>query len=458
MDGIGDDDVIIPGLTNDLALLCLARIPYALRAYARGVCTLWRKVLGGWGHLEQVQEAEGLGQELLCLCLGVHDFRGERVIKFKAYDVDHGAWVGLPPLHLSHLSSWKPGGRHDQFAGYQVVAAGRQLLVMGGAFYAPGWAYSRRAPQLSADVWACHVARRRWSQLRPMSHARSHFMAGALDEHRVLVAGSTLMASAEVLDLREGVWRAAEDMPFPGADTCRAVVRDGQLHAVWHRHPFHGPRHCHVYDPSANAWSTVLDFFPCDASLESSQPMAVLGRRLYAVQGERQSRLAEVCVLRKVEGGGRQDGSEGRGTHGGWERVAKLPRQMRERWEDEVFCVRGQHLAAVQGRLVVVQSGSCRGISDVGFYDPPDDEDEDLHPRFAFINVLRHCQWGDSSRDKEAATSEEEACRIGETSPHAHENGSDKDDDDGWEKDGLQWEVKDLNVGQGVVAVAVIPV
>eukprot|EP00271_Cylindrocystis_brebissonii_P019799 TRINITY_DN6227_c0_g1_i1.p1 TRINITY_DN6227_c0_g1~~TRINITY_DN6227_c0_g1_i1.p1 ORF type:complete len:879 (-),score=127.80 TRINITY_DN6227_c0_g1_i1:354-2990(-) len=305
--GYDEASVLIPGLPNDMALLCLSHLSFAALTKPRAVSTMWRRVLASEEFHNIRTTRKNLLDTAFCVCLGVVELQSnKRGLLFEVFDFNAQAWMQLPPLHLANFSMWKPG---SSFHGFEVVSVGHKLLVIGGSFHTSGDAPStssasdqrrnRRTNIASSDVWAFDTIHYRWLAMASMTRCRSNFAAAALDDNRVIVAGSRLDASVEILDLRSNSWCPAESMPYPG-DTCRGFSKDGLFYAIWHRHPFHGARHVHVYDPAIDSWSTIPGFFPSTGSLETSQPLAVLDGILYASQGERQAaRGGELAVLRR---------------------------------------------------------------------------------------------------------------------------------------------------------------
>jgi len=102
-----------------------------------------------------------------------------------------------------------------------------------------------------------------------------------------------------------------------------------------------------------------------------------------------------------------------------WEPVARLPRKMRERVEDEELNIEGHYLAAVQGKLVIVQTVVKKKIVDGAeeILGP----NQDPTRRLGFMSVLSPPWWEDIT-----------------------------------DSDVLAWELKDIPVTAGIVACAAI--
>lgn len=86
---------LIPGLMDDLALQCLARIPLALRGSPRLVCKSWRDALHS-RQLAELRRVEGVQESFLCLCLE----NKRRAIVCKLLDWRLGRILKLPPLDV----------------------------------------------------------------------------------------------------------------------------------------------------------------------------------------------------------------------------------------------------------------------------------------------------------------------------------------------------------------------
>ncbi|GJP78284.1 hypothetical protein CLOP_g8608 [Closterium sp. NIES-67] len=61
-----DDRLLIPGLPNEIAIRCLARVPYMRRLPLGLVCKSWRDAFRG-GTIYNIRQREGILEELLCV-------------------------------------------------------------------------------------------------------------------------------------------------------------------------------------------------------------------------------------------------------------------------------------------------------------------------------------------------------------------------------------------------------
>eukprot|EP00897_Mesotaenium_endlicherianum_P009376 jgi/Mesen1/8467/ME000478S07966 len=118
--GAGGARGVIPGLPDDLAMKCLARIPCCMRAHSQAVSRAWLQVFKSY-ELYAVRREEGLLEELLVvecssISAGVPPPGGasssstsaaaaaaaaaesRTAVTFKALDPVHRAWLTLPPL------------------------------------------------------------------------------------------------------------------------------------------------------------------------------------------------------------------------------------------------------------------------------------------------------------------------------------------------------------------------
>ncbi|CAI5977147.1 unnamed protein product [Closterium sp. NIES-64] len=61
-----DDRLLIPGLPNEIAIRCLARVPYMRRLRLGLVCKSWRDAFRG-GTIYNIRQREKILEELLCV-------------------------------------------------------------------------------------------------------------------------------------------------------------------------------------------------------------------------------------------------------------------------------------------------------------------------------------------------------------------------------------------------------
>ncbi|KAJ7569359.1 hypothetical protein O6H91_01G074800 [Diphasiastrum complanatum] len=87
---------LIPGIPDDIALRCLARLPLASHNNARAVCRPWRSALLT-DELYQVRRCEGLSESWIYIYSTARRYSISRPV-LKAYEALSQHWHSLPPL------------------------------------------------------------------------------------------------------------------------------------------------------------------------------------------------------------------------------------------------------------------------------------------------------------------------------------------------------------------------
>ncbi|KAG6505764.1 F-box/kelch-repeat protein At1g80440-like [Zingiber officinale] len=114
---------LIPGLSDDVALQCLLRLPFYSISVARGVCRRWRRELSTSSSFYRLRIAAGLARPVFIMLF--YDIPSFPLYRWRLafYEPATGAW-GVRPLTDDSLR----GKQHC----WHVVVVGRELVLVGG--------------------------------------------------------------------------------------------------------------------------------------------------------------------------------------------------------------------------------------------------------------------------------------------------------------------------------------
>ncbi|XP_042450184.1 F-box/kelch-repeat protein At2g44130-like [Zingiber officinale] len=301
---------LIPGLPNDVALDCLARVPHRFHPGLRLVSRGWRNLLTApcfHQHRERIEATEDLiflVQALLGKNSGGGGEKGD------------GATVSSPEAYGLSIYNATDGSWHrlatpkpiPLFA--QVAAVDGKLVVMGG------WDPVTLDPV--TEVRVLDLKRGEWRIGASMVVARSFFACAAV-AGKVYVAGGhdawkNALQGAEAYDVEEDRWL---DLPAMGEkrDECKGVAAGGRFWAVSGygtegQGRFLGA--AEWYDADAGKWKREEGMW----EWEEGVCVGLAGGRMWSVE----------C------GGGRENMvREYKGNGKGWREVAPLPARTRVR-------------------------------------------------------------------------------------------------------------------------------
>ncbi|KAK1291332.1 F-box/kelch-repeat protein [Acorus calamus] len=212
----GEHQAIIPGLPDDLAIQCLARISHGYHGVLECVSKRWRDVMRSSVY-SHIKAANGWsGYWWFVLTERQHDGQ------WNAYDPEANNWHHLPRFHTD-----EPPGDH---LGFSCVTVCKKFLVIGGFYESP---LSPIFPELKTsvmdDVWLFDPFEKQWSRRASMKMPRSEF-ACVVTSGKVHVAGGYNssepggITNAEVYDPVTDRWEDLPPMPFPQME-CSGVSR-----------------------------------------------------------------------------------------------------------------------------------------------------------------------------------------------------------------------------------------
>ncbi|XP_078432269.1 F-box/kelch-repeat protein At1g80440-like [Wolffia australiana] len=330
------EESLIPGLPDDVARECLARVPYGRWRAAGAVCRRWREEMAG-PEFDRVRRAAGMARPVVAFSQSEPvAVLGRDPAKKCAFGPAHrvallepesGSWCALPAV---------PGLPLGLPLFCQLAAAGRRLVVVGG-WDPESW--------LATDaVFVYDFLSGSWRRGRAMPGPRRSFFACASDGRRtVYVAGGhdedkSALRSALAYDVEADEWARLPDMARE-RDEPKGLFRGGRFHVVGGyctESQGRFGRSSEALDPAARRWGPVEE----DALEPGACP------RTCVAWGEGKMyrcRVGNVAVMEEAE----------KGT---WRQVAELPREARVM----------PHVVACSGGVLVI-GAPCHGGAHVGY-------------------------------------------------------------------------------------------
>ncbi|WOL14302.1 hypothetical protein Cni_G23082 [Canna indica] len=224
---------LIPGLPDDIALDCLARVTVRFHQSLRLVCRSWRDLVIApdfYRHRERIGVAENLIFLVQTVIPAEKD--GNREDDDEEGEKGGGA-AWRPPVYGLSIYNATSGSWHHVatseavplFA--QVAAVGRKVVLLGG--------WDPVTLDQTAEVRVLDPATGGWRRGAAMTAARSFFACAAV-AGRVYVAGGhdeqkNALRTAESYDLAADAWAALPEMGDE-RDECQGVAAGGRFWAV----------------------------------------------------------------------------------------------------------------------------------------------------------------------------------------------------------------------------------
>ncbi|KAI3678899.1 hypothetical protein L6452_38203 [Arctium lappa] len=212
--------VLIDGLPDDVAIRCLARVPYYLHPKLEVVCRSWRDAVRST-ELYKAREEVKSTEEFLCVCA----FDPENV--WQLYDPNRDIWITLPVLP----------SKVRNLAQFGVVSTAGKLFVLGGGSDAVDPLTGDQDGSFATnEVWAYDPIVRRWAPRAAMIVPRAMFACCVLNG-KILVAGGFTtcrksISKAEIYDPEKDVWVPIPDLHHTHNSACSGLVIGGEVHVV----------------------------------------------------------------------------------------------------------------------------------------------------------------------------------------------------------------------------------
>ncbi|RWW37282.1 hypothetical protein BHE74_00057632 [Ensete ventricosum] len=238
---------LIPGLTNDVARECLARVPFHAFPTLFSVCKLWQQELRD-PRFHRFRKSTGNAQAVAVLVQAVprftHSTRPQPLCyRPVIFELATGVWSSLPPCHSLP---------HGLPLICRLATVGTELVVVGG-WKPPKWA-------TTDEVHVYDFVSGRWRRGSPLpSPLRSYFACAATDDsdegrRTVYIAGGhddrkNGLRSALAYDVAGDSWKPLPDMACERID-CHGVTLRGKFLVLG--------LHCaEAFDAAAGSWGPV---------------------------------------------------------------------------------------------------------------------------------------------------------------------------------------------------------
>ncbi|KAG2265679.1 hypothetical protein Bca52824_072758 [Brassica carinata] len=232
---------IIPGLTDDVAALCLSRIPRSNFRVLYQVCWRWKTFLMS-EHFTAVRKLTGMVEEFMSVL--VETVPGKKVY-WEVFD-SSGNKLGQIP-NVPGPMKW----------GYGVtVLGGEKILFIGGYTGIPGGCVTNRnTPLASADVYEFDPATNRWGKLPDMNIPRYNFALAEVDGLLYVVRGYTndgyCLLNSDVYNPETNQWTLMDCPQFRNISGF-AFSFNSKLYAIGN-----GSCTVDIYDPKTKKWEEL---------------------------------------------------------------------------------------------------------------------------------------------------------------------------------------------------------
>ncbi|KAJ0257136.1 F-box/kelch-repeat protein [Hirschfeldia incana] len=315
---------IIPGLPDDLALRCIAKLSHGYHGTLECVSKGWRDLVRSPGYSRYKARNGWSGSWLFVL---TERFKNRWV----AYDPDADRWHPLPRNIAAVQDGW------DHY-GFECVCVSSCLLVIGGCYVSSS---PNHKPVFTTDVMRFDPFKKEWKMVAGMRTPRARFACAAVSG-KVYVAGgcnstqSSGISSAEVYDPVADRWEELPAMPRPRRHCSGlGLSYKGSFHVRSGQVVLAEPISSEVFNPLEMSWSTEVGIWPLS-------PLQVMKNdRVYTIIDWRGSLIRT------------RDGEEGEWYNVGLVPCVVLPDNSREphvlgygfvALRDELYVVGGQAL------------------------------------------------------------------------------------------------------------------
>ncbi|CAM6125481.1 unnamed protein product [Calypogeia fissa] len=231
------DPSLLPGLPNDIALQCLARVPRRCHPRLAMVCKRWKEMLLSREYYflrKEMSLTEGWIYSL------IRD--SSEILHWFVMDPMERKWRELPKM---------PGDCAKRY-GVTSEVLDKQLFVLGGL---------KKYQSPTSEVVKYDPVTNQWIEVANMETARCYFVCAAFDGQLYAVGGmgthTGVPSSWEVYDSATKRWSSFEDQNIV-QDLGEYLVFDRKLY-IRHICPSNQPSDTAVFDPAQNSWAPVYN-------------------------------------------------------------------------------------------------------------------------------------------------------------------------------------------------------
>ncbi|KAJ4879815.1 putative F-box/kelch-repeat protein [Raphanus sativus] len=240
---------LIPGLPDDVAELCLSRIPRCDFRTASRVCRKWRTFLRS-ERFSAVRKLTGPVEEFTCVLMEGRFVRDRRFVNYlygEVFDAS-GNNVGQIPR--------VPGPFRSRFGVAVLGGGGGKIVIIGGYVEVEGSPIDGNTIYASADVYEFDPATNSWRNLAPMKVPRHSFAFAVVDGLLYVIRGRSSdgknLLSSEVYNPETNQWSLVDCPDRPDFRRAFAFSFKSKLFVVGAK-----PRFIDIYDPKTDTWEEL---------------------------------------------------------------------------------------------------------------------------------------------------------------------------------------------------------
>ncbi|CAM8934904.1 unnamed protein product [Rhodiola kirilowii] len=265
---------LIPGLPDELALLCLVMISHGYLGVLKCVCKRWRDVIGSEYYASYKSRMGRCGDWVFFWDGGIQH-------QWKAYDPEADRWHDMPSM---------PRLNDDSHFGFSCVSACNRFLVIGGAYANDN---PDNEPIVTNRVQSFDPFRQEWSEVATMSTPRAKFACSVIGG-KVYVGGgcSSLftdgLSSAEVYDPVNDRWDDLPPLPNPMAH-CFGISYNGKFHILECTYG----QSTMEYSQLDKQWCSRDDMWLRPLDILVRREIVVINDHIYAVKNNDEEKLVE---------------------------------------------------------------------------------------------------------------------------------------------------------------------
>ncbi|XP_009359825.2 F-box/kelch-repeat protein At1g16250 [Pyrus x bretschneideri] len=262
---------IIPGLSDDLALRCLAKLSHGYHGLLETVSKTWRDLLRSSDYANYKARKGWCGDWLFVLTEGSYN-------EWVAYDPEADRWHPLPKIPTAH-GDWK----HFGFSG---IAVCNRFFVIGGSYAQNDPPVPHQKSLVTNEVMQFDPFKKQWTSVASMLTPRTHFACSVVSGKIYVVGGRNVsctrgLALAEVYDPVANKWEELPPMLNPQMD-CLGLSCKGRFHVLSDQVGLPDQNTSEVFTPSDGTWRTVEDIWPFSRAMQFAAQ--VIGdNRIYTV-------------------------------------------------------------------------------------------------------------------------------------------------------------------------------
>ncbi|MBA0668639.1 hypothetical protein Goklo_001530 [Gossypium klotzschianum] len=250
-------EALLPGLPDDLALRCLARLSHGYHGVLESVSNRWKDLVRSPEYANYKANQGWCGDWLFVVTERSNN-------QWIAYDREADRWHPLPKIPTEH-----DGLQHF---GFSCVCVHNRLLVIGGSHAPRDTAYPRQTPVITNAVIQFDPYKKQWTRLSSMQTPRSHFACCVMSGKVYVAGGRNLsyprgLSLAEVYDPLSDRWEDMPEMPNPQMD-CLGISYKGKFHVLSDQVGLAEQNPSEIFDPSNKTWCTVNDIWPFSRAMQ----------------------------------------------------------------------------------------------------------------------------------------------------------------------------------------------